>query len=379
MTDWVVPFNRASVVGNELAYVEQALANGHISGDGPFTQRCEELLEQSLGVPRALLTTSCTHALELAAILLDVEPGDEVVVPAFTFVSCANAVALRGARIVFADVRPDTLNLDEERLEPLVGRRTRAVVAVHYAGVGCDVETIGALATAQGAALIEDNAHGLYGRLGGRPLGTLGTLATLSFHETKNFTCGEGGALLVNDQSLVPRAEIVRDKGTNRKAFFRGDVDRYTWIDLGSSYVPSDLLAAFLAAQLEARERIQGARRALWERYAVELADWANAAATRLPVVPEEVEHAYHLFHLLLPSLDARTRLIEHLRERKILAVFHYVPLHLSELGRRHGGASGACPVAEDVADRLVRLPFYTGMTQQEQDRVIEAVTSFSP
>jgi dTDP-4-amino-4,6-dideoxygalactose transaminase len=375
---WRIPFNRATETGRELEYARQALDNGHISGDGPFTRRCEELLEESLGVPRALLTTSCTHALELSALLLDIGAGDEVVVPAFTFVSCANAFALRGARIVFCDVRPDTLNLDASRLAEVAGERTRAVVAVHYAGVACEVDAIGAIAARHDAAVVEDNAHGLYGAWREKPLGTFGTLATLSFHETKNFTCGEGGALLVNDERLVARAEVVREKGTNRKAFFRGEVDKYTWVDLGSSAVPSDLLAACLTAQLEAREEIQATRRRLWERYALELRGWASSLDATLPVVPEGARHAHHLFHVLLPSLDVRTRLIEHLRARGILAVFHYGALNTSEMGRLHGGAPGQCPVAEDVADRLLRLPFFTGMTDLEQDEVLEAVMAFA-
>jgi dTDP-4-amino-4,6-dideoxygalactose transaminase len=377
MTELRIPFNRASLLGHELDFVRKAVENGHISGDGPFTRRCEELLESELGPARVLLTTSCTHALELAALLLDVAAGDEVVVPSFTFVSGANAFALRGARIVFADVRPDTLNLDEAQLPDLVGERTRAIVPTHYAGVGCELDEIDAVAARVGAAVVEDNAHGLFGRYRGRPLGTFGALAAQSFHETKNVTCGEGGALVVNDASLVDRAEIVREKGTNRKQFFRGQVDKYTWIDTGSSYVQSELLAAFLYAQLEARERIQDARRRVWERYAQSLGDWATERGVGLPVVPAHCDQAFHMFYVLLASLEERTALIEHLRARGILAVFHYQPLHLSEMGRALGGRVGQCPVAEDVADRLLRLPFYTGLSATEQDEVVEAVRAF--
>jgi dTDP-4-amino-4,6-dideoxygalactose transaminase len=374
VSGWRIPFNRASLAGGELEYVRQAVENEHISGDGPFTHRCEALLEEITGVERALLTTSCTHALELAALLLDVGPGDEVVVPSFTFTSSATAFALRGARIVFVDVRPDTLNLDESLLPDVVTERTRAIVPVHYAGVGCELEAICALADDRGIAVVEDNAHGLFGTYRGRPLGSFGTFAAQSFHETKNVTCGEGGALLLTDARHVDRAEVMREKGTDRKRFFRGQVDKYTWVDLGSSYVPSDLVAAFLAAQLEAREQIQAARRAIWERYRGGLAAWAGAAGARLPVVPGHCGQAYHMFHLLMPSQEARGELIERLRRRGILAVFHYLPLHLSAMGRRHGGREGQCPVSEDVSDRLVRLPFYTAMTEAEQAEVIEVV-----
>ena len=378
MTELRIPFNRASLLGHELDFVAQAVANGHISGDGPFTKRCEELLEQELGVTRALLTTSCTHALELAALLLDVGPGDEVVVPSFTFVSGANAFALRGAKLVFADVRPDTLNLDERLLEDLVNERTRAIVPTHYAGVGCELDAVCATAERVGATLIEDNAHGLFGRYRGRPLGTFGAMAAQSFHETKNVTCGEGGAILLNDAALVEGAEVIREKGTNRKRFFRGQVDKYTWVGLGSSYVQSDLLAAFLCAQLEERARIQDARAAVWSRYADALDAWAADNGARLPFVPEHCEQSFHMFYVLLPSLHARTRLIEHLRSLGILAVFHYLPLHLSEMGRALGGREGQAPVTEDVVDRLVRLPFYTGMTEPEQAEVIDAVLEFA-
>jgi dTDP-4-amino-4,6-dideoxygalactose transaminase len=377
VTELRIPFNRASLLGHELDFVRQAVDNGHISGDGPFTHRCEELLETELGVARALLTTSCTHALELAALVLDIGPDDEVVVPAFTFVSGANAFALRGANLVFADVRPDTLNLDERALDGLVSERTRAIVPTHYAGVGCELDAICATAERVGAVVVEDNAHGLFGTYRGRALGTFGALAAQSFHETKNVTCGEGGAILVNDPSLIEGAEIVREKGTNRANFFRGQVDKYTWVSLGSSYVLSDLLAAFLYAQLDARERIQAARERVWRRYDEALGPWAAETGAALPHVPAHCEQSFHMYYVLLPSLDARTRLIADLRERGILAVFHYLPLHLSEVGRALGGRDGQCPVTEDVCDRLVRLPFYTGLSESDQDEVIDAVLAF--
>lgn len=377
MTEIRIPFNRPALVGRELEYVAEAVAGGHVSGAGPFSRRCEELLEQALGVRRALLTTSCTHALEAAAILLEIGPGDEVVLPSFTFVSGANAFALRGAKAVFADVRPDTLNLDERGLEQVVGERTKAIVPTHYGGVACELDEIEVVARRVGAAIVEDNAHGLFATYRGRPLGSFGVLAAQSFHETKNIISGEGGALLVNDDALVERAEIVREKGTNRAQFFRGQVDKYTWVDYGSSYVQSDLLAAFLLAQLEQRERIQSARERLWNRYRDALAPWADEVGAALPVVPDHCEQSFHLFHVLMATADARTGLIDSLRARGILAVFHYLPLHLSPMGRRFGGREGDCPITEDVSERLVRLPFYTSLADDEQDEVIEAILEF--
>jgi dTDP-4-amino-4,6-dideoxygalactose transaminase len=373
-----IPFNRPSFEGREREYINQAVTDGHISGDGAFTKRCHAFLEEALGVPRVLLTTSCTHALEMAALLLDIQPGDEVIVPSFTFVSTINAFVLRGALPVFVDIRPDTLNLDEKRLEPLVTHRTKVIAPVHYGGVGCEMDAILNIAKAQGVAVVEDNAHGLFGKYRGRYLGTFGCLATQSFHETKNFNCGEGGALLVNDPQHIERAEVIREKGTNRSRFFRGEVDKYTWVDIGSSYLPSDLLAAYLLAQLEARDKIQAKRRRVWEYYADQLGDWAEAHNVRLPVIPSQCEQSYHLFYLLMPSLDARTRLISHLKAQGILSVFHYLPLHLSPMGQRFGGKPGDCPVTEKVSDCLVRLPFYNNLTQEDQDRVIGAIREVS-
>ena len=376
--NYAIPFNRPSFEGKEQPYLLDAMAQGHISGDGAYTKRCSALLEEALGVPRALLTTSCTHALEMTALLLEIKPGDEVIVPSFTFVSTINAFVLRGARPIFADVRPDTLNLDEARLEALVTPRTRAIVVVHYAGVGCEMGAIMAIAGRHGIPVVEDNAHGLFGRYRGRLLGTFGSLATLSFHETKNFSCGEGGALLINTPELATRAEIIREKGTNRAQFFRGQTDKYTWQDVGSSYLPSDLLAAMLLGQLEARERIQGKRRRIWEAYDAGLREWAAANGVRLPVVPADCEQPYHMYYLLLPSLDDRQRLITRLKDAGILAVFHYLPLHLSPMGRRLGGTPGTCPVTEDVSDRLLRLPFYNSLSDADSARVIAAVTGFA-
>jgi len=373
----VIPFNRPYLTGHEQQYMSEAVQNWHISGDGEFSRRCHRLLERELGAARVLLTTSCTHALEMAALLLQIGPGDEVIVPSFTFVSTVNAFVLRGARPVFADIRPDTLNLDGGQLAELITPRTRAVVPVHYAGVGCEMDAILAEAGRHGAAVIEDNAHGLFGKFKGRYLGTFGAVAALSFHETKNFSCGEGGALIVNDPAYIERAEILREKGTNRSRFFRGEIDKYTWVDVGSSYVLSDLLAAFLFAQLERREEIQTRRRRAWTHYRDRLAAWAAQHGAALPFVPANCEQAFHMFYLVLPSAAARAGMLRSLKAQGIDAVFHYMPLHSSEMGMRFGGRAGQCPVAESVSERIVRLPFFTGITVAEQDRVVAAVEAF--
>ncbi|NLB59997.1 MAG: dTDP-4-amino-4,6-dideoxygalactose transaminase [Lentisphaerae bacterium] len=375
----MTPFNRPALIGREQEYMALALARGHISGDGHFSRQCHAWLERELGVERALLTTSGTHALELAALLLDIQPGDEVILPAFTFVSTANAFVLRGARPIFCDIRPDTLNLDERLLRKLISPRTRAIVPVHYAGVGCEMDTILALAAEHHLVVVEDNAHGLLGRYRQRPLGSLGALAAQSFHETKNFSCGEGGALLINDPSLVERAEILREKGTDRSRFFRGQVDKYSWQDIGSSFLPSDMLAAFLLAQLEEKEAIQHQRRMIWERYAAGLREWAAAHGVQLPSIPEHCQQAYHMFYLLLPDLAARQALMAALRQEKILAVFHYLPLHLSPMGQKFGGRPGACPVTENISDRLLRLPFFYDLHAAAQERVIRTIIRFDP
>ncbi len=374
MSKYSIPFNRPCLSGNEESYILRVLRDGHVSGDGSFTASCHALLQEALRVEKVLLTTSGTHALEMAAILLELRPGDEVIVPSFTFTSTANAFVLHGGRAVFADVRPDTLNIDEGKLENLVTERTRAIVAVHYAGVGCEMEAISRLAARHGIAVIEDNAHGLFGRYRGRFLGTFGVTAALSFHETKNFTCGEGGALIINDTSLTERAEIIREKGTDRSRFFRGETDKYSWVDTGSSYLPSEILAAVLLAQLEERESIQARRRRIWGSYREQLSGWATERGVTMPVVPPHCEQSFHMFYLLMPSRQVRDATIARLKARSILSVFHYLPLHLSEMGRRLGGRPGDCPVTEDVSDRLVRLPFYSGMTEEEQSRVVAAL-----
>jgi dTDP-4-amino-4,6-dideoxygalactose transaminase len=372
-----IPFNKPSFAGNEGRYMAEAIERGHISGDGHFTKACHALLEHALGAQKVLLTTNCTHALEMCAFLLRLEPGDEVIVPSFAFVTTVNAFAIRGARPIFADVRPDTLNIDERTIEGLITPRTKAIVALHYAGIACEMDAILDIGKKHGVPVVEDNAHGLFARYKGRMLGTLGCLATQSFHETKNFTCGEGGALVINDPGYNERAEIIREKGTNRGRFLRGQVHTYTWVDLGSSYLPSDLLAAFLLAQLEARETIQVRRGEIWKRYASELVEWAHDFGVGLPSVPAHCEQPYHMFYMLLRSTAQRENLIEHLEKRGILAVFHYLPLHLSDMGRRLGAQSGACPVAEDVSGRLLRLPLYKGLSDAEQSEVLAAVKSF--
>ncbi len=373
-----IKFNDPAPVGRELEYVTEALQSGHISGDGPFTKKCHALLEQALHVPKVLLTTSCTHALDMSAILLNIHAGDEVIIPDFTFVSTVNAFVLRGAKPVFVDIRPDTLNLDENSIEAAITPRTKAIVPVHYAGVGCEMDIILEIASRHGLVVVEDNAHGLFGKYKGKYLGTFGALASQSFHETKNFSSGEGGALIINDASLAERAEIVREKGTNRSRFFRGQVDKYTWVDIGSSYLPSDILAAFLYAQLEQREKIQSHRKDLWETYQAGLQAWAAAHEVQLPVVPADREQSYHMFYMLLPNLDVRQKLIAHLRECGISAVFHYLPLHLSDMGRSFGGQEGDCPVTERISDQLLRLPFHNSLSGSEQEQVMEAILDFS-
>ena len=378
MNTYKIPFNKPTVSGNEVRYMREAIECGHISGDGCFTQKCQGLLEEILGAPKVLLTTSCTHALEMAAILLDCGPGDEVIVPSFTFVSTVNAFVLRGSRPVFVDIRPDTLNLDERKLESLITPHTKVIVPVHYAGVACEMEEIVGISRRHGLSIVEDNAHGLFGRYNGKYTGTFGRLATQSFHETKNFTCGEGGGLVINDPQLVERALVIREKGTNRSRFFRGQVDKYTWVDLGSSYLPSDILAAFLYAQLEAREEIQTKRSRIWEYYHKHLMDWAQDHEVRMPEVPEKCAQSYHMFYLLMASLEQRQALIAHLKARNVLSAFHYVPLHLSDMGKKFGGARSDCAVTEDISARLLRLPFYNDLSESDQAYVVEAIAEFN-
>ncbi|GGM84537.1 dTDP-4-amino-4,6-dideoxygalactose transaminase [Dactylosporangium sucinum] len=375
-----VPFNKGFLTGDETGYMHQAMTGGPMTGDGPFTKRASALLTELVGAPHALLTTSCTHALDMTAMLLDLGPGDEVILPSFTFCSTANAYVLRGAVPVFVDIRPDTLNLDERQVEAAVTDRTKAIVVVHYAGVGVEMDAINAIAERHGLVVIEDNAHGLGGTYRGRNLGSIGAMATQSFHETKNVQCGEGGALVFNDPRYFERAEIIREKGTNRGQFFRGMVDKYRWIDIGSSYLPSDLLAAFLTAQLEHFADIQRRRHHVWSSYDARLAAWAAEHGVVRPTVPADREQPAHLYYLLLPDLDSRQSMLKHLLGHGVLGTFHYQPLHLAPAGEKFGrvGPEG-CPVTEDVADRLLRLPLYAGMTDDDIDLVINAVETFRP
>ncbi len=372
-----VPFNRSFPAPGTNSYIQEVCSLGHPSGDGAFTKRASKMLSRTLDGADVLLTTSCTHALEMTALLLDIKPGDEVIVPSFTFVSTVNAFVLRGATPIFADCRPDTLNMDEAQLPELITSKTKAIVPVHYAGVGCEMDAIMRLATSHGIAVVEDNAHGLFGSYKGKKLGTFGAMATQSFHETKNISCGEGGALVINDPHFHQRAEIIREKGTNRSRFFRGEVDKYSWVDLGSSYLPSDILAAVLVAQLEAADEIQAKRKTIWDRYDRELALWRTAEGVRGPVIPEHCEQAYHMYYMLMPDLETRSRFLTYVKERGVLAVFHYLPLNTSEMGMKLGGYTGQCPVTEDISDRLVRLPMFADMTSEEQAYVIEVVQSF--
>lgn len=369
-----VPFNRPYYVGDEYRSVLDAIAAGHISASGSFTDRCERELERRLGADRVLLTPSGTAALELAAMLLELEPGDEVIMPSYTLTSTANAFALRGAVPVFVDIREDTQNIDERLVEAAITPRTRAIVAVHYAGVACEMAVLVEIAERHGLALVEDAAHGAMASHRGRPLGTSGLLGALSFHETKNLTCGEGGALIVNDLRLVGRAEVLRDKGTNRSAFLRGEVDRYTWVDLGSSAGLSDLNAAFLWAQLRDADAITGARLRIWDRYHAAFAEHEDRGLVRRPVVPEGCEHNAHMYYLLLAGTAERDALIAGLRGRGVDAVFHYVPLHSSPAGRRYGRPAGTLDQTTRQSGRIVRLPLWAAMTDATCDRVITAV-----
>lgn len=364
----MIPFNKPYMTGQELLRISQAHANGHLSGDGPFTKRCHAWLEAQTGARKALLTHSCTAALEMAALLLDLEPGDEVIMPSYTFVSTANAFALRGAVAVFVDIREDTLNLDESLIEAAITPRTKAICVVHYAGVACEMDAIMAIAHRHGLQVVEDAAQAIMSTYRGRPLGTIGQLGALSFHETKNIISGEGGALLCRDDEMVERAEIIREKGTNRSKFFRGQVDKYTWVDVGSSFLPGEITAAFLSAQMDSATEITARRMALWTRYHEWAAPHEAAGLLRRPIIPPHCTHNAHMYFLLLPSLDARTRFIARLKELGIIAVFHYIPLHSSPAGKHYGRAVGSLPVTSSISDRLVRLPLWVGLEDEIEE-----------
>ena len=371
-----IAFNSPVIMGREMELMQEAVQRRKLSGDGYFTRLCQDWLQQETGSKKVLLTTSCTAALEMSAILLDIQPGDEVIVPAFTFVSGANAFVLRGAKPVFVDVRPDTLNIDEAQVETLITSRTKAIVLVHYAGVGCAMEPLLAISRKYGIPLIEDNAHGLMGKYNGRSLGSFGAFATQSFHDTKNVVCGEGGALVINDPQFIDRAEILWEKGTNRKKFLAGLVDKYTWVDIGSSFLLSDLLAAFLFGQLEQAAQIQSLRHQVWQHYYDGLEALAGKLGISLPQVPAACQHAAHLFYILLPSRSIRDQLIRFLRSKGVQSAFHYLPLHLSPMGQRFSYQEGDFPVTEEISGRLLRLPFHNRLTREEQDRVISTLSA---
>lgn len=372
-----VPFNKPFVIGKELYYIAQAVTLGNISGDGHFTRNCCRLLEERFSVHKVLLTPSCTAALEMAAMLCGIQPGDEVILPSYTFVSTANAVVRLGARPVFVDIRPDTLNIDEDQIEAAVTPKTKAIFPVHYAGVGCEMDRILAIARRHQLKVVEDAAQAVNAFYNGRALGSLGCLGTYSFHETKNYTCGEGGALCINTPELVERAEIIRNKGTNRKQYLSGQVDKYTWVDNGSSYVPSEILSAYLYAQLEMMDAISERRRRIYQFYRHHLKRLEAEGLVRLPSIPEDCASNYHLFYILLPTMQIRNALIAHLKAQQIMAVFHYVPLHCSPMGKSFGYEEGDLPVTEDVSGRLLRLPFYYDLTPEEQLQIVDQVSAF--
>lgn len=372
-----IPFNKPFIIGNELNYIRQAVKTGHLSGNGPFTRRCQDWLMKTTGANAALLTTSCTDALEMAALLCGLKPGDEVIMPSFTFVSTANAFALRGAVPVFVDIRPDTLNLDESLVEKAITRKTRALVAVHYGGVACEMDALGKIARRHGLVLIEDAAQALLSEYKGKKAGAIAPLAALSFHETKNCISGEGGALLVNDKAFLERAHILWEKGTNRKQFFEGKVDKYTWVDLGSSFLASDLTAAFLLAQFEHAQRITRKRLALFNHYRTGLCPLEKQGLLRLPRIPRHCCHNGHLFYLLTNTASERDALNRSLNRQGILSVFHYVPLHSSPAGKRLGRAAGALAITDSASARLLRLPLFYELTLRDADRVIKAVRAF--
>lgn len=377
MRKFRIPFNRPFLVGKELYYIAQSVLSGHTAGDGLFTEKCQTLMEKEFGAKKILLTHSCTAALEMAAILCQVGPGDEIILPSFTFVSTANAFHLRAAKLVFVDIRPDTLNMDETKIEEAITEQTKVIVPVHYAGVACEMDTIMDIAHQNDLYVIEDAAQGVNAKYKDKFLGTIGDIGTYSFHETKNFICGEGGAIVVNNEKFVERAEIIREKGTDRSKFFRGEVDKYTWVDIGSSYLPSDILAAFLYAQLENMEQINNRRAELFDYYYKALIPLVNDGMLRLPYVSSECKTNSHLFYIILKDENTRNALLDYLQLKGILAVFHYIPLHLSPVGRSMGYTNGQLPVTESMSNCLLRLPFYYDLKQEEQAEIVNAIKDF--
>jgi len=370
----IIPFNKPFMTGDEVTYILEAHSNGQLAGNGPFTKQCQHWLEQKTGCKKALLTHSCTSALEMAALLIDLKPGDEIIMPSYTFVSTANAFVLRGAAPVFIDIREDTLNMDETLIEAAITDRTKAIVVVHYAGVACEMDEIMALAERYNLFVIEDAAQGVMSEYRGRPLGSIGHLAAYSFHETKNVISGEGGALLINDERFAERAEIIWEKGTNRSSFFRGEVDKYTWVDVGSSFLPGELIAAFLWAQLEHADDITARRLQIWETYHHAFATFEAADIVKRPIIPDECTHNAHMYYLLLDSIEERSQLISNLKNDGIMSVFHYVPLHLAPAGKKYCRTSGSMSVTETLSDRLLRLPLWPGMEEQ-QKHIIDRVS----
>jgi len=370
-----IPFNKPFVAGKELYYIAQAVTMGNLAGDGYFTQQCSRLFEQRFGIQKVLMTPSCTAALEMAAMLCELGPGDEVILPSYTFVSTANALVRVGAKPVFVDVRADTLNLDENLIEAAITNKTKAILPVHYAGIGCEMDRIMAIANKHKLLVIEDAAQGVGADYNGRALGSIGHLGAYSFHETKNYICGEGGALCINDPQLIKRAEIIRDKGTNRSQFFRGEIDKYTWVDVGSSYVPSEIVCAFLYAQLEMMDAIAERRKNIYQQYRMLLKPLEVQGLLRLPHIPEDCSSNYHMFYILLPDMETRDALMAYLKQHGILAVFHFIPLHSSPMGKKFGYADGDLPITEELSGRLLRLPFYYEMTEEEQVYVVKRIT----
>jgi dTDP-4-amino-4,6-dideoxygalactose transaminase len=374
---YMIPFNKAAVTDQEMTYMHEAIFNRKLCGDGPFTKKCSEWLETNSSSRKALLTTSCTHALEMAGLLADIKPGDEVIMPSFTFVSTANAFVLRGAKIIFVDIRPDTLNLDETLIESAISSKTKVIVPVHYAGVSCEMDKIMDIANQHGLLVIEDAAQGVMSKYNGRPLGSIGHMGCYSFHETKNYNCGEGGAILLNEEKFVSRAEIIREKGTNRSRFFRGQVDKYTWVDIGSSYLPSELNAAYLLAQLDSADRINNDRRASWDQYYEGLIELEERGRITLPTVPDKCKHNAHLFYIKTRDLDERTALLRYLKEKGITAAFHYVPLHSSPVGMKFGSFHKENRYTTIESERLLRLPLYYQLKRDEISQVVDSLYSF--